>query len=189
MGSQQDARIGSRREGLDRFSVGPAEGAIDPLADAISRWIDIAPGAEKAGPDPLDPLTGSGTAEIRLELNQWLYFQKPGSYRVQAISRRLVKSGSERLELRSNAIKIEIVAADPEWQRRELERIRRALPTAPGPLTDPESSAVRALACLATDEALGEIKKHLTVESLPTDPAWKVAKIFLLQRTVRPKVP
>jgi len=169
----------------DRFSVDPAEGVSDPVGDAASTWVEM--GSWKVGLEYLDPLSGHGTAKIRLEANQWLYFQKPGNYTIQAISKRLCTSLRDCQELRSNPLEIQIVAADPEWQRREFDRIVRALPATLGPLTGSERATVWALTYLGTDEALREIEKRVAVDGSAMDFTWRFARLFLLERTARPR--
>lgn len=169
----------------DRFSVNPAEGVSDPVGDAASSWVEA--GSRKVGLEHLDPMSGHGTAKIRLEANQWLYFQKPGNYSIQAISKRLCTLDWDCLELSSNPLEIQIVAADPEWQRRELDRIVRALPATLGPLTESERATVWALTYFGTDEALREIEKRLAGDGSATDLSWRFARRFLIERTARPR--
>ena len=170
---------------LDAFKAEP-EGAIDPAegADMVR--------AGSWNPD-LDPLSMRGVAKIRLELNQWLYFEKPGLYRVTATSTRVcaidvsdripVWKQTNCVDARSNAIDVEIVAADPEWQRQQLERIVRELLDVLTPLTRPQKAAVRALTYLGTDEALGEIQKRLAAGGSAMDLTWRLARMFLVLRT------
>ena len=80
-------------------------------------------------------------------------------------------------------MKVEIVAAEPEWQRQQLERIVRELPASLGPLTRSQKAAVRALTYLGSDEALGEIQKRLQAGGSAMDPTWRLAKMFLDLRT------
>ena len=171
---------------LDSFKAEPSEGVIDPVGDASTVG-----GAGSWNPS-LDPLSGRGAAKIWLELNQWLFFEKPGLYRVTAMSRGACAiDGSDPIPIwrqahcvdaRSNPIDVEIVAAEPEWQRQELERIVRGLPDTLMPLTRIQKAAVRALTYLGTDEALGEIQKHLAAGGPAMDLTWFLAKRFLLLR-------
>jgi hypothetical protein len=171
---------------LDTFKAEPPEGVIDPVGDASTL------GRAGSWNPSLDPLSGRGEAKFRLELNQWLYFGKPGLYRVTATSRRAcVIDGSDLIPIwrqgncvdaRSSPIDVEIDAAGPEWQNQELERIVRELPDTLMPSTPIQRAAVRALTYLGTKEALWEIQRHLAVGGPAMDLTWFLAKRFLLLR-------
>jgi hypothetical protein len=168
----------------DRFTAEPAADVIDPMSEGISHWLDIARGATRVGLNALDPLGGHGTETVRLELNEWLYFRKPGAYKVRVTSRRMCRD-EDCLELTSAPIDIQIVAADADWQRRELDRLTRLLPGTGGWLDEPERAVVRALTYLGTDDALREVERRL-VGATYADPIWGLAKSALLKMTARP---
>jgi hypothetical protein len=169
----------------DRFRAEPADAVIDPVGDAASKWVSVAKGAvefRRLGPDPIH--FDSGDTTIRLELNQWLYFEKPGRYKITGFSIRLHTDSLDHCgELVSNPITVEIVPPDAEWQRQELDRILPALPAAQNGLTEPEKAAVRALTYLGSEDALAAIRKRLEKADWTTDVTWTVARIFFDVRT------
>jgi hypothetical protein len=88
----------------------------------------------------------------------------------------------------SNSIEVEIVPAEPEWQRRQLERILQVLPPVQLRLTAPQKAAVRALTYLGTAEALEAIQNRLAAGSSSMDLTWRFARSFLLQMTAHEPV-
>jgi hypothetical protein len=136
-----------------------------------------------------EPLVEGSQVRVRVELNQWIHFDKPRKYRVTASSSRacmIVLAAGEfptwlppnQLDLTSNPIEVEIVAAEPEWQRSQLERIVGVLPA---------DRSVWELAYLETDEALQEIRKRLAASDGHMDTAWQFAQnVFLQLSSTRP---
>src|SRR5262249_38310066 len=78
---QVDSATGDRsgREHMDLFQIEPAAGVVDPLADYF--WGGIVGG----GPRGLPVLDGA-PVPIRLDLNEWARFDRPGTYRVSVMS-------------------------------------------------------------------------------------------------------
>jgi hypothetical protein len=164
---------------IETFTADPADGVVDP-AGADAAGIIVA-GSWNNGLDPI----GKSATKVTFELNEWLYFERPGRYKVAATSRRVCPIGraprgwnwKDCLEAASSGpIEIEITAADPAWQRQQLERIVRELPA---------EKAVRELTYLGTADALAEIRKNLEAGGSAMGLSWQRARMFLLLRTGR----
>ncbi len=105
---------------------------------------------------------------IKLVLNEWLSFDRPGLYRVKVTSSRVSdataepNSGSQQPRITSNEIEVEIAPAAEEWQNQELQRIVRALedpkgtPATSGTAADP----LIALRYLGTEDAARELARR-----------------------------
>ncbi|MGB7761483.1 MAG: hypothetical protein WBL61_16755 [Bryobacteraceae bacterium] len=177
---------------LDTFTVSPSQGTSDPVGKGrvvlAGRYNLNAP-----------PLRERVPAKVRLELNQWFQFDKPGKYTVTVSSLRasrvLEMSGTINWDpenpekLTGGPMEVEIVNAEPDWQRREFARILGALPATLVSNTDAERAAVRALAYLGTDDALREIRKRWDGKQGSIDLAWRFAQLVLLQRDSRTAPP
>jgi hypothetical protein len=91
---------------------------------------------------------------------------------------------SPHISLTSNPIEVEIVVAEPDWQRRQLEQIVSALPATLFSRTEAQRAAVRALVGLGTDAALQVIRDRLgTHGTTEMDLDWRIARLVLLQQT------
>jgi len=95
----------------DRFIVTPEAGTRDPWSYRLHEGIAYSgPGGSRLSDKPL---------VLDIDLNQWVRFERPGHYTVHALSH---ATGPQRqdVEVESNQIGIDIVAADPQWQEQEL---------------------------------------------------------------------
>lgn len=153
-----DRRYFRQRE-YESYSAEPAAGAVDPLGDS---GVLMSGGM---GRPPFHSVLGPAPAVVSGIVNDWVSFRQPGRYRIVAESERVFAGMNvqERVALRSNAIEIEIVAAEPEWLARQLAdavavlESPPSLPSQPG-AADAHGSAARALRFLETREAV----PHLT---------------------------
>jgi hypothetical protein len=145
----------SGRLGTERYCVEPA--AADPLASYFA-YVGVM-GGGLGGIRALDqtPLLAEA------ELNEWRTLA-PGHYRVYAISYRVwrppdraEKTSSSRIPetVRSNAIEIEVLPADPQWQSEQLRAAVQALTAAASP--DDAKRAARRLRFLNTKESTKEL--------------------------------
>ncbi len=164
----------SGRMEYERFIVTPKEGTRDPLQlyfGSIGGWL----GGGLTGFKFLSP---SATL-IKLNLNEWVTFEKPGIYEVRVISRRVndIRAGQNSygspIELQSNTIELKIIAASVAWQKAELAEIVEVLdrPTAAGVSSDNAnySAALTALRYLGSKEAARELARHLRGDNSNTD--------------------
>jgi hypothetical protein len=97
--------------GRDRFLISPAAGTSDPLSYHIGQAVSY---------------SGFGgiylhkkTTVARVDLNQWVRFERPGTYRVRA-SFHATGRQREDATVDSNEIEVEIVEADARWQAEQL---------------------------------------------------------------------
>src|SRR5882672_9444532 len=102
------------RMDYEHFTISPTQGAVDPLL--TRNWGGG--GLTSFGYLSSKPLT------IKLNLNEWVCFTKPGEYQLIVSSNRVAvrdqssPSGASPVAARSNEITLKIVAADPAWQER-----------------------------------------------------------------------
>jgi len=110
----------ARKAEYDEFTVEPAGGTADPLANGGAQFA----GRAHVGPPPAPVKIESGGATVSLFLNEWISFRKPGQYRVTADTTRLVAMAmpENRLPMHSSTIEIEIVPAEPGWADAQLKQ-------------------------------------------------------------------
>jgi hypothetical protein len=109
----------------EQFTGEPAADAIDPLREQ-TRMVEPFVGA----PPRQMPLDSSFS--IERVANDWISFRKPGRYRIKAQTWRLSlvdKSKDSQqalfpkpLPMQSNTIEIEIVLADEDWAKTQLDK-------------------------------------------------------------------
>ena len=142
--------------GSDRFLSFPENATSDPWKYRFGEGIAY------SGPGGMY-LRGTATA-AHLDLNQWVRFSGPGSYRVRAVFHVLGRERRDTL-LESNEIGIEIVAADPSWQAEELRKdvaILTAVPVTPDSETfEARMNAARSIAYLETPASVREAARLL----------------------------
>jgi len=100
---------------------------------------------------------------IREELNEWIAFDKPGHYSLYVTSGRVTRrtqSKAEPIELRSNDLEFDVVAADAAWQQQTLSTAVVTLSM--GSSNEAEKiAALRALRFLDTPAAVHELVLRL----------------------------
>jgi hypothetical protein len=105
---------------------------------------------------------GAEPVTIKLVMNEWVSFERPGAYRVKVSSSRVNEDGNIAI-ITSNEIELEVLPADTEWQQRELQRVVQALDhpriesAARGSVGDP----LVALRYLGTEAAALELARRL----------------------------
>lgn len=109
----------------EQFDVNPTTGWKDPLAAYFANGY--------AGGGMSSSVALSSTPQvIGLNLNEWVRFDQPGDYDVIVRSSRVSVPGRpSSVELRSNALKLDIVPATPEWQTLRLNAALATLRNAP----------------------------------------------------------
>jgi hypothetical protein len=149
----------SGRLNMDRFHLEPGEGYVDPLRDYFNYG-----GGGMGGPRGTPKLKRKSYL-IYYDLNEWFRFEKTGKYRLYLTTPRVsrIEGGqhfpSGDLTLTSNIIEFEIVPADREWQRQELERAVQALNSTGGNVD--RRSACRVLRFLGTKGAAQEMIRRI----------------------------
>lgn len=126
----------TRQAEFDHFTVEPAAGTADPLADGPAE----PPGGAILGQAPRPAWLTANPQTVGLAVNEWLSIRKPGRYRITAETTRVVALAAQQrpLPLKSNSIEIEVVAAEPGWAEAQLKQAVATLeipdppPAAPG---------------------------------------------------------
>ncbi|HSD67350.1 MAG TPA: hypothetical protein VLF95_11650, partial [Vicinamibacteria bacterium] len=134
-----------RSMGRERYAVTPAEGVDDPLSEYFSS-VGVA-GSVLSGWHPLDgtPLV------LRVHLNEWVRFTRPGDYRLVLTSSRLERySRRPAPPVVSEPVALRIEPATPEWVADEAAR---AVADAEGAGQEARSHAVSILRHLGTRTA------------------------------------
>ena len=156
----------SGRMSYEQFLLDPKEGTSDPL----ELYFNSAWGFLGGGLTGFKLLSTSPTS-IHLDLNEWVRFDLPGTYRLTVISRRVSDTRATDypqnagIELKSNPIELQISAADAAWQQTELKHIVEALnrpSSSVGDMrNDPREAARKGLRYLGSEEAARELAKRL----------------------------
>jgi hypothetical protein len=145
----------------ERFTVTPADGVENPTADFLEASGGIAGSIISSWP-PLD-----GTPfRIRVNLNDWIRFTRPGDYELVVTSPRLQRyTRRPAPELRSNTLSIHIEPATDDWSSVQFQRALAAIETG-----DPEQRpmATAILRHLQTREAASGLLM-LYGEGMPDD--------------------
>lgn len=156
----------SGRMSYEQFIVEPKDATRDPLYLYFNSIAFFMGG----GLTSFDFLTASPKM-IHLNLNEWISFDRPGTYRISVISHRVGDSlaanqpAGNPVEVQSNSIEIKIVAPDPAWQAAELANIRQVLdhgpPSEPNAPNQPREAAMARLRYLGTEPAALEMARRL----------------------------
>jgi hypothetical protein len=157
----------SGRMNYEHFIISPAEGAVDPLPTHAGSMGGLR-SFSFLGPEPWT---------IKLNLNEWVRFTRPGEYRLTVFSDRVAArdpsnpSGVSPRLARSNEITLKIVPSEPVWQKRVFRKAVRKL-GAPAPLepvrmeqyATSRRQAVETLRFLGPAEAAREMVKRMRGE-------------------------
>jgi hypothetical protein len=104
-------------------------------------------------------------------LNQWVRFERPGHYTVHALSH-ATGPGRQDVEVESNQIGIDIVAADPQWQEQELATdlaiLNSTLSKIESVSFESRMNAARRLTYLDTPAAVREMVRWLGIADIQT---------------------
>jgi len=148
----------------DRFVVSPATGTRDPRNYRLNEGIAY------SGPPPGTHL-GDKPVILSPDLNQWVRFERPGQYTV-FLRGHVTGPPNQDIEIESNPIGIDIIAAEPEWQAGELASDTAVL-DATQSRTDNQSfearmSAARRITYLDTPAAVREMAQRLGTADIQT---------------------
>jgi len=158
----------SGRMNYERFIIVPSDGAVDPLPTYTGSMGGLT-NYKFLGPEPW---------AIKINLNEWVRFTRPGEYRLRVLSNRISRrdsttpSGTSAVTARSNEITLKIIAADPTWQKRVFTDAVKQL-DAPPPLKPEQKEnyatsrrkAFETLRFLGTADAAREMAKRMRGES------------------------
>jgi hypothetical protein len=152
----------------NRVTPNPDVGGVNPHPSPAEGVIDLSelrrdPGGGTAGSIPGGPaFLESQPITQQFDLTEWYRFAKPGHYSVSVSSGAVVRmrsaeegGGPENLTLESNAVSLDVLAANPSWEAAELTNIMEAVAAAkyPGQLM----LLAHRLAMLDTPAALKEL--------------------------------
>ncbi len=192
----------SGRMEYERFTVSPAQGAVDPLV----KYLSVGGGLTSF------QFLSSAPWTIKLNLNEWVRFTQPGEYRLIISSGRVgvrnpsSPSGTSQVTARSNELTLKIVAADPAWQKRVFDNAVANL-NAPAPVKAEQREqyatsrrqAVETLRFLGTADAVRELAKrlrgdpggldHICMLGLISAPERSVARTALAEALADPDHP
>jgi hypothetical protein len=148
----------------DRFLVTPEAGTRDPWSYRLHEGIAYSgpPGARLLHGKPL---------VLDIDLNQWVRFERPGHYTVHALSHAM---GPQRqdVEVESNQIGIDIVAADPQRQAQELAEdvalLNSTLSRTDSASFESRMKAARRITYLDTPAAVREMVRWLGLADVQT---------------------
>jgi len=172
----------SGRMSHEQFLLDPKEGSSDPLQLYFnSSWGFLGGGLTAF------KLLSTSPISIHLDLNEWVRFDRPGVYRLTVISHRISDTRDADypqhagMEVKSNSIELQIIAADPTWQQSELKQILQAL-NRPGPSggdlrNDPRQAARMTLRYLGSEEAARELARRLRGEDTRADGGYMLGLI------------
>jgi hypothetical protein len=154
--------LGLERDG---FPISPSEGTRDPMRYRF--------GQPMAYSGPGGMFLHEKTTVAYVDLNQWVRFERPGYYRVHALFHARgarPQDINQDVAFESNEIAIEIVAADTEWQTRQLRKnvaVLNAVPVKPDNQTfQTRMDAARRIWYLDTPDSLREAGRLLGTEDV-----------------------
>jgi hypothetical protein len=146
----------SGRLTIDEFTIDRIDGVSDPMLDYFASIGGYVGGGIRG-----IGVLGEKPFTIRLDLNEWYRFDKPGAYTLSVRSRRVTdESPTPRpvLPVESNAISFVILPRDTDWEAAELDHARRILAAKSPPLG--ARPGCRMMRYLATDAAAAEMIGH-----------------------------
>jgi len=147
----------SSGSGLETFIVTPSDGTSDPNVDVNRQLAFIY--AESV----LSSFTtlSSVPSVVKIDLNEWLRFNRPGVYRLQARSSRVgLFHESLPVALSSNEIELNVLPADPAWTAGEISDIRKILDSSASSAEQKTTAASR-LRYLNTESSTAEMVPQL----------------------------
>lgn len=163
-------RVG-RMNGVEEFLVDPGALTDDPLRGLPGETGGM--GGLSGGPCLLteNPFT------FERVLNEWVHFRKPGQYRIAVLSRRVTRAdpaksvlylqthpGGDRVEIVSNILTLDIVAASEAWVTQQIDDAVPVLDAPDDPSGRTRRQRLRAgqrLRFLESPEAALALARHL----------------------------
>jgi hypothetical protein len=149
--------------GRDRFVVTPESGTRDPWNYRLHEGITYSgPGGAHLGDKPVI---------LDMDLNQWVRFERPGHYTVHAVCHAMGRQRQD-VDIESNQIGIDIIAADPQWQKQELANdvaiLNSTLSKIDSESFEARMSAARRITYLDTPAAVSEMAQWLGTADIQT---------------------
>ena len=147
------------------YRIDPAEGAEDPLRGLPGESSGM--GGLSAGPVTLS----AKPFHVERDLNEWVRFTRPGTYRVTVVSHRvgpIAAPYGQRFEVTSNTVAIEIIPAPGEWVKEQIAAAVKTL-DARNAASEERVRACRTLRFLGTAEAGAAAVAHFEENSYDLD--------------------
>ena len=141
---------------IDEFLIDRIDDVSDPMLDYFASSAGyIGGGIRGIGVLGAQPFT------VKLELNDWFRFDKPGTYTLRVRSRRVTDDATGPaaiVPVESNAISFEILPRDAAWEASQLEAARQIIDA--NPRSTDSRSGCRMLRFLGTDGAAMELLRR-----------------------------
>jgi hypothetical protein len=143
---------------IDEFLVEPGDAVTDPLLDYFAFAGGTLGGARGMG------VLGEKPFTIKLDLNEWLRFEKAGRYTLSVRSQRVRDEANATttrqlvVPVQSNAVSFEILPRDLDWEATELNAALQILNSKGADLD--RRKGCRMLWFLGTGAAVDEMIKH-----------------------------
>lgn len=105
----------------------------------------------------------SETQVLREDLNEWVSLDHPGHYTLYVTTGRISRQGETRnvpIELRSNSLEFDVVAADPAWLQQALFTAQSTLDN-PSSTDEQKTAALRTLRFLDSPASMRELVRRL----------------------------
>lgn len=146
----------SGRLTIDEFTIDRLDEVSDPMLD----YFGSIGGAVGGGLRGIGVL-GEKPYTVRLELNEWFRFDRPGRYTLAVTSRRTTDesvSPPAVAPVTSNTTSFEILPRDPAWEASALEAARRLLDATP---SNPDArTGCRMMRFLGSEAAVAEMVRR-----------------------------
>lgn len=149
----------SGRLNIEHFHVNPP--GRDPLLNYFAEGIFF--GGGLGGPHPLT----SEAHVMREDLNEWVALDTPGHYTLYVTTNRVSRHTTGRnapVELRSNTLDFEMIAAERSWQEQTVRSAVSVLNNS-GSRAEEKTVSIRTLRFLDTPESIHELVRQF--DALP----------------------
>jgi len=149
----------SGRLNIEQFHVTP------PGRDPLQRYYST--GGFMMGGLGGSRILSSERQIMREDLNEWVALDRPGHYSLHVTSGRVSRregTKSEPVELRSNSLEFDVVAADPAWKQQALSSALATL-NMESSTAEEKNAALRALRFLDTPASVQELVRLLGTHS------------------------
>ncbi len=148
-----------REMAREEFAVTPPEGASDPIKTSLGQIKPTAGSFHFIHRPVTDvPVT------VRMNLNQFVRFDQPGTFHVRVNSNRVSDASIPRVltavPAQSNEIVVQIVPVDPEWQAEQLAYLVKVLDRGLSQSNEPPNE-IRDLCNLGTEGAAIAIARRV----------------------------
>ena len=145
----------SGRLNMEQFHVAPP--GRDPLANYYDNGVFMGGGLGGSR------VLSSEPQVMEEDLNEWVALDDPGHYTLYVTTGRVSRRGptkDEPLQLRSNSLEFDVIAASPEWQEQTLAAAVSVLDSAAS-TDDEKREAIRTLRFLDSPGSIRELARQM----------------------------